>query len=608
VHVVLEEAPSRPRPADPGERLQLLRLSARSPAALDAAAARLADHLEAHPMVALDDVAWSLEAGRRAMETRRVVVARDLHEAVRLLREPARGHRAEAHRALRPSAAFLFPGGGSQYVGMGAGLHATEPAFRAEMERGLELLRARHGLDLRDAMLGREGTDRAALEPMERQVPALFLVGHALAHAWQHRGIEPGLLLGHSLGENTAACVAGVMSFEDALGLVVLRGRLFAQVTGGAMTSVRLTRRELEALLVEGVDGGVQGSHDLADLDIAALNAPDLTVASGPAAAIAALEATLAARDVEFRRLVVPVAAHSRQLDPVLGTLRAYLRGIALSPPTIPLLSNVDGRLLDDARATDPEYWVSQLRAPVNFTGCVDTLLAGPERILVETGPGRALTSLVRQHSAEGRRVRSVLSLRHADESIADDVFLLGQLGEAWACGLSPRTAASDARPPRRVPLPTYPFESRRHFLEATVRGAEPATSSSPGKIPSVERWGVRPGFRPTKAPAPAATLPSRVWLFEDRLGLGARLRLLLEARGCEVVSILDGADEARPEEAPFSLSPELGVEGHTALVEDLVARGLSPSHVVHLWSVTPDTSHRPGSSFFHHAVERGGG
>ena len=284
------------------------------------------------------------------------------------------------------------------------------------------------------------GSEAEAAETLRRpsvQLPLIMIVEYALAQLLMSWGVRPAALVGHSMGENTAACLAGVMSFEDCIGLVHLRGTLFDTVPAGGMLSVPMAAGDLAPLLGD-------------ELDLASVNAPGLSVASGPQAALDALQARLAAQGVESQRIPIDVAAHSRMLDPILGRFRDYLMSIKLSPPAIPFVSNRSGRFITDAEATDPDYWVGHLRGTVRFADCVSTLAASPDRVYLEVGPGKALSSLTQAHGAVASN--QVLSaLRHPEERIADDAYFLGLLGRLWAVGVAVRLGADLGRSPSRA-------------------------------------------------------------------------------------------------------------------------------------------------------------
>jgi acyl transferase domain-containing protein/thioesterase domain-containing protein/acyl carrier protein len=600
-HAVLEEAPGVPPSDESDWPFQPLVLSARSRAALDAASARLAAHLRARPDQPLADVAWTLKEGRRAFERRRVLVAESHEEAARLLEE-GDPRRVFTHSALEePDVVFMFPGGGSQYPGMARDLYETEPVFRDWMDRGLAALEPKLDYDIRALWLPEEGGEAAAAARLKRpsvQLPLIMIVEYALAQLWMSWGVRPAALVGHSMGENAAACLAGVMSFEDCIGLVHLRGTLFDGVPPGGMLSVPLPAGELEPLLGDA-------------LDMASVNAPGLSVVSGPQAALDALEARLAGRGIEASRVPIDIAAHSRMLEPILKPFGDYLRAIELRAPAIPIVSNRTGAVLTAEEATDPDYWVGHLRNTVRFADCVSTLAERGSRVYLEMGPGRALASLVQAHGAvPGQQVLN--ALRHPQDTIADDAHFVGTLARLWALGVEADWEPVWGGARRlRVPLPTYAFQRAPYYIEPG-RGAL-AAPSRPMKIPELADWGWRPAWRPRLADCEIdvetelATLPPETWLlFMDEEGLAARVAARLRAAGHRVVEVRAGDAFARTGEDAYRLAPERGREGYDRLLQDLVARGTAPSRIAHFWLATRAERFRPGSSFFHRNLEQG--
>jgi acyl transferase domain-containing protein/thioesterase domain-containing protein len=598
-HIVVQEPPARGEGSEATRPVQLLTLSARNANSLDEAQRRLAAHLRAHPELDLADVAFTLHHGRRAFEKRRVLAASSIEEAARLLDE-GDPRRVFSHAAAeKTSVVFLLPGGGAQYAKMGATLREAEPVFAEHLDRGLDLLRAKHGIDLRPMLFPtpeKLAWAEAELEKMPHQLPAIFLVSHAMAKLLESWGVTPAALMGHSLGENTAACLAGVMSFEDCLGLVVLRGRLFEKTARGAMLSISLPPDAVRPLL-EGLE-----------LDLAVVNAPDVCVVSGSPDAIDALAAKLADReDVETRKLAIPTAAHSRLLDPILGEFGAYLRSIKLHKPKIPFVSNRTGTWITDAQATDPEYWVGHLRNTVRFADGLATLLEAPSRTLIECGPGRTLSSLARQHPAFKNGAHNAFpSVRHKDEDLDDGAFFTACLGRVWASGADfdwGQMWPDEVR--NRVELPTYAWNHKPYFIEPGKVRVEEESLDLP-KLADVEQWGWRPFWKATLAD-PREPNERHTWLvFMDRGAVGKRIREQLEARGDRVISVYEGDAYYKRSEHEYSLSPERGKEGYAALVADLVATGKAPDRIVHLWLLESQESFRPGSSLYHHHQERG--
>ena len=472
-HVVLEEAPEA-EPSEVGRPAQLVLVSAKTATALETAAARLgeffADAELSGPGFA--DAAFTLQVGRRPLAFRRAVLARSAAEAVAGLRgeDPARVVEGRHEAGERP-VAFLFPGQGAQQVGMARELYREEAVVRAEIDRAAELLRPRLGRDLREVLFPARPEDGAGLQAELQETwlsqPALFVVEHALARLWQSWGVEPESLLGHSVGELAAACVAGVFSLEDGLVLVAERGRLMQSLPRGAMLAVSRSEEAVAPLLGE-------------RLALAAVNAPGVVAVAGPSEEVAALAAELEGRGVRCRRLHTSHAFHSAMVEPVLGEWERVVRAVPLRAPEIPLVSGLTGRFLSGEEATDPGTWVRHLRRTVRFSEGVRTLFADPGRLLLELGPGRTLATLARQHpEAAGRTV--VSALPPAREGGSDLETALLALGRLWTAGAAvdwERFQAGARR--RRLPLPTYPFERRRYWVEGPGAGEEQPAAHEP--------------------------------------------------------------------------------------------------------------------------------
>lgn len=486
-HVVLEEVPPRGAPAR-DDRPQTLVVSARTASALADSLARLRAHVEASPDDALPSLAWTLQVGRRRQAHRAAIAVRTREDALHALQ-------ADARRATRVSeaqelrVAFLFPGQGAQHVGMARRLYETEPTFRADVDASCERLGSLLGLDLRDILFPppeRRADAEAQLATTLCTQPALFVVEHALARLWMRWGVQPRALAGHSLGEYVAAVLAGVMTLDDALGLVATRARLLHEMPEGAMLAVALDEAPLRALLPS-------------TLALAAVNAPDACVVSGAAADVDAFAGLLAHRGVACKRLRVQRAFHSALLDAALPRFEEAVRRITLRPPQIPVASNLTGRWLTAEQATDPSYWVRHLRETVRFADCAATLLAEEGLALLEVGPGRTLTSLAARRLAKpGARVL-VASLPRPDERDADDALAARDaLGRLWLAGARVDWRAVHApASPRRVLAPTYPFERRRHWLPRARGAAAPdGPSAWTWRREGAETAGARPPQR----------------------------------------------------------------------------------------------------------------
>ncbi len=485
-HAVLEQSPAE-SPAEPGLReQQLFILSARTKTALDVTTDNFVRHVRDHSSVDPADVAFTLQRGRRVFDCRRFVVARDLAGTVDALQNRD-GKRvfSQASPRRNPPVAFLFPGQGAQTVNMGATLYRTEPVFRAEIDRCAEGIAPQlGGTDLRESFRTSDQLNQTRFTQ-----PALFTFGYALARLWISWGVNPTAMLGHSVGEYVAATLAGVFSLEDALRLVTARAELVQSQPGGTMLAVRLPENELTALLVE---------NDR-PLSIAAINSPTLCVVSGHENEVTAFEGVLNAQRTVSRRLNTSHAFHSAMMDPVVEPFAALVKKVTLHSPAIPFISNVTGRWITDAEATDPHYWARHLREVVRFADGVGEMLAAqPDSVMLEVGPGQTLAPMIRQHPS-AIKSSGVTVLSTLQDGRDEGEAALNALGRLWLEGVEVDwTAFHAAARRKRVPLPTYPFERKRYWIEPPATNLEtPAPVQEEIPMPSAQAQ-------------PAAALPTR--------------------------------------------------------------------------------------------------
>jgi len=581
-HVILEEAPPA-APAGDSRPHQLLVLSARTEAALATATDALADHLERHSDLDLADVAYTCQVGRHGFTHRCGVVVASRDEAVAALRSPGGSRRIEGRAGEpAPAVAFLFPGQGVQHLGMGAGLYASEPLYRQEIDACCEILASVLGIDPRRFLLPAGAAPAESIASTALAQPLLFVVEHALARLLESWGVVPAAMIGHSVGEYVAACLAGVFSREDALRLVAARGALMQRQPAGAMLAVPLAEEDLEPLLSQ------------FGLALAAVNAPASCVAAGPGEGIAALESELVARGLRCRRLHTSHAFHSAMMDGALAPFAEEVARVELRAPSIPYLSNRTGTWIRPEEVTDPSSWVAHLRSTVRFSACVAELLRDGRLALVEVGPGQTLATLARKQTdrSEGRLVLS--TMRHPEAPGEDSAFLLQALGRLWTAGVDVDWAVFSAgERRRRVPLPTYPFERQRHRLETEAVGkgaAEPAPAAKSTEL--ADRFHL-PVWCQAPLPAGARPLaaPDRRWLiFLDACGLGARIAEQLSRQGARVLTVEEGEGFARCGDDRYVLAP--GQAGdHEALLADLESRGVLPTDLIHAWSVSHGSS-----------------
>ncbi|KYC36603.1 beta-ketoacyl synthase [Scytonema hofmannii PCC 7110] len=597
-HVILEEAPTL-TPSSPSRPIQLLVLSAKTDSALETATENLVQHLKQHPDVNLADVAYTLQVGRAEFDHRRVLVCQDIKDATSALqlRDPQRIFTRLVEGSDRPIV-FMFPGQGAQYVDMGKELYQSEPIFREQVDLCCQLLQPHLGLDLRALIYPKESESKAAAKKLQQTdvtQPALFIIEYAVAKLWMSLGISPGAMIGHSIGEYVAACLAGVMSLEDALTLVAIRGRLMQQMPVGAMLSVSQTAAEIKTLLNE-------------NLSLAASNAPSLCVVSGTHNAVDTIYEQLAASGVECRRLHTSHAFHSVMMEPIIEPFIKEVKKVQLNPPQIPFISNVTGTWITAEQATDPNYWARHLRQPVQFATGISTLLQEPDRILLEVGPGRTLCTFAQKHSDSP----ALCSLRHPKEKQSDVVFVLNTLGKLWLYGVQVDWSGFYAHEHRhRLPLPTYPFERQRYWIEDyKQRPDNSGKSVSLGKKPDIADWFYWPLWKQSIPPIllkqkELVTHSSCTLVFIDECGLGEELVKRLQLDGQDVITVKEGSKFTKLSECAYSLNAGQR-DDYDALLNELVAQDKTPKTIVHLWSVTSVGHTQSGLEGVDKAQEKG--
>jgi len=576
-HAILEEPPEVPSGSNTRPLLPFV-ISGRDEEAVSNQQMRLARHLDKHPDQHTGDLAFTLAAGRHPFDTRGVVMARSTDELHLRLKETAL--RITDGTSFDCSVAFMFPGQGAQYVGMGAGLYEAEPVFRKYFDRCADLLAPSIEGDLREILFRPDDQRLAegALRQTSLTQPALFAVEYSLAQLWMSWGVRPAAMIGHSIGEYVAACLGGVFTLEDAVQIVSERGRLIQGLPGGSMLAVVGTEEDLKSHLPE-------------DLDLAVHNAPNALVFSGTDAGVEALESLLTDRQIVTRRLQTSHAFHSRMMDPVLDEFGEALSRIDLNKPNIPFVSNVTGNWITASDATDANYWVRHLRGTVRFSDGLGVLLKDPAHVLLEVGPGRALTSFARSNPAKGTEHVILTSMSGQSQHGSEQDGLVTTLGELWRAGavVDWQTFFGHERR-RRIALPTYPFKKDRHWVDpATERITETDTLQ---KEP-LSKWFYHPGWRQDPPVLGSRDLSQTSWLlFVDEAGHGEDIANRLHASGASVVMVRQGVGFRQLEELRFEIKPGESSD-YVALIEALRRDAQLPTDILHLWPLDLPTASR---------------
>lgn len=622
-HVILEEAGARDE-AVPSALPHLLVISAKTSDALDAATGQLREFLENNTDPAMDDVAYTLQTGRKHFAHRKIVVCKDRKNAVSALSQEKAGKVNSGYLtdSTRRPVIFLLPGVGDHYVGMGRELYEKSEIFRQEVDRCAEVLEPFLNVDIRNIlyredphekrdhgtkgidlkkMLGQPGDklpDPAAQE-LNRTVyaqPALFTIEYALASLWKHLGITPDAIVGHSMGEYVAACLAGVITLEDALRLVAQRATRANDLPQGAMLAVLLSEAEIRPLLPQ-------------QLSIALINSPSLCVVAGPALAVAEFEGTLNAKGIINRRVQNAHAFHSRMLDPIAAVFADDVRKVRLREPKIPFISNVTGTWITKAEATDPKYWAKHLTETARFSDALKQMSQFKNAVLLEIGPGKTLGVLAAQHPARKNagNVVTVSSLRHHYENQSDVEFLYHSIGKLWLSGIEVDwEKLPQAKQRRKIPLPTYPFERQNYWIEA--KQVEQGTKESPiHKNVDLSRWFYVPSWKRTLPKfggvEELSAKRKQNWLvFSDDSSISSELVDLLKACGHKVVTVREGRVFQQSDDDNFILNASKS-EDYDTLCRTLQASGGVPEEVVHAWSLkNPDS----GNNSFQRAQDLG--
>lgn len=455
-HIILEETPeSAMSPSSTSRPWQLFQLSAKTPTALQTQLDNLAQHLQNNPDLSLPDAAYTLQVGRADMAHRATFVCATAEEAMALIQKRDKQRLALTETShSNPPVVFMFPGQGAQHVNMGRELYEQEPVFRQHIDECADILQPILDVDIRQIMYPSAEQTATATQKLKQTgltQPVLFAIEYALAQLWQSWGIMPSAMIGHSVGEYVAACLAGVFTVADALYILAHRARLMQSMPSGSMRAIRLTAVELQPYLGAGVA-------------LAAQNAPQICVVSGPHEAIAALDKRLDEEGIGSFELHTSHAFHSEMMEPILAPFAEIVANVTRQEPQIPIVSTLTGTWLTAEEAQDPHYWAGQLRHTVRFSEAMQTLMQDPSRVYLEVGPSHNLTSAAQQH---GRELTVIPSQGHARANEPAQKSMLEALGHLWLAGVTADwTAFYERESRRRIALPTYPFERQRYWVD----------------------------------------------------------------------------------------------------------------------------------------------
>ncbi len=574
-HIVIEEPPVAQTEAHCLVPSEVITVSAKSSEALSALCGRYADYLQQHPQTSLADFAFTLNAGRSHFQHRIAILASSTKEASDQLQQIA-GQRVEDHSAYRfiagyeePSIGFLFTGQGSQYSGMGRALYIQNTVFRSAIDYCDDVLKGKLAYRLSDVLCGEDTVPSDLIHETNWTQPALFAFEYALALMWLSWGVRPSVVLGHSLGEYVAACVAQVFSVESALALAYERGRLMATLPrGGMMLAVRAGEEEVAEII-----------REFNQVNIAAVNASRNVVVSGDSTQIERLRNLLAERGLVAQPLTVSHAFHSVLMEPILEEFEQRAAKLSYDAPAVPLISNVSGQLHTSQDRPDASYWRKHIRSTVRFSEGFGSLMEQRPAALLEVGPDPVLLGMAKPALAYSS-VSACASLRRGKDAWVNlyetvrQFYLLGVHIE-W-------NRVYEDRSVRKLALPNYPFQRQRYWVESAKNGAsserKPVVPQSFDPLLYTTEWRAQPNSaRAFKSPTPQSLLSAATQAI-DAMNNEGELQKVIAAYG-DFLPELDGLCTTYILEALDELGVNLREGTRLSLVDVYGKLGVRPEH-----------------------------
>jgi len=581
-HVILEEAPTLNANQSSQPSCSLILLSAKTATALKVIAKQFSNYLTQHPDISLADAAYTQQIGRTEFSHRCYAVCQTHEDAINAFKAEAPNPEVIASKT-QPPVTFMFSGQGSQYVNMGLGLYQTEPFFKEQVDFCAEYLQPHLNLDIRLILYPTDSdTDsdtNDALRNTSITQPALFVIEYATAMLWIKWGVQPNALIGHSIGEYVAACLAGVITLEQALTLVAMRGKLIQSLPEGSMLAVPLSEEDIQPYLTE-------------NLNLAAINVLSQSVVSGTAKAVAECIEQLEKNNIPSTQLQTSHAFHSNMMSPILDAFLQEVKKFQFKKPTIPFVSNVTGLWIKDSEATDPAYWVKHLRQPVRFSDGLKRMFEDQNTIFLEVGPGRTLSTFARKHPdyIKGKRKNKILSsLRHPKDDQLDHPFFLDTLGKLWTSGLAIKWASFfEGQFFHRIPLPTYPFERKTYWVKPVPQNAtmQPNLSLKKGNTAD---WFYKPTwFRKSFETMPKLEEKTNWLIFCHKDGFSDQVCSRLKQAGMNVTYVSIGKDFCNTGQGHYQVNPSHHGD-FDSLLKALCADNSAPDYIVYAWTMTKE-------------------
>lgn len=587
VHAVLEEAPEI-KSSPTNKKWHTMILSAKSKNALEAMTDNLESYFKSNIEANLADVAYTLQKGRKAFDYRKAIVANDINDAIEILAKTKHERIVQGSGDIKgKSTIFMFPGQGSQYLNMGLELYKSEKIFKEQIDLCSKLLEPYLGLDLRKIIypvIGEE--EKGLINQTYIAQPAIFTIEYAMAKTLMKYGIMPKAMIGHSIGEYVAACLAGVFELEDVLSLIATRGRMMQGQDSGVMTAVSAKETDIKHLLNE-------------EVSIAAINSPSTCVISGPADKIKEIESKLEANNIGFVRLHTSHAFHSPMMNSIIEPFTAKVAKVKLNAPTLPIISNVTGTVLKDEEAKNPEYWAKHLAGTVKFSNGIEELLKEDGSVLVEVGAGTTLSTVVKHQLKSERSSCAVSTMRHPRNEASDTAVFFSSLGKLWAEGIQVNWDEMYKGEKRlRTPLPTYPFERQRYWIDINMNTVkEDMSEDKSGKKSDVSEWFYTQYWKPSILKKVKDKPISKWLIFTDEYGLGDSIAKKLVNLGNEVSIVNIGDKYSNQNENEYIINP-IQADDYKNMIKDIIDKDMLPQNILHLWSVDTEEKENRANNF----------
>lgn len=576
--IILEEAPVARMEAD-DLPCDLLLVSGRSQNAVNAAQSEIKAFLEAFPEADPHAIAYTSRYGRHPFLNRTAIPFRNREDLLAALgTKTATSIKSPEKKPL----VFMFPGQGNQYIKMGLPLYETQEVFKQTIDECSEILKEELGFDIRTILFPSPADEvEASIKINETYItqPALFMVSYAQAKLLMSLGLQPDMLIGHSVGEYVAAAISGVFSLKDALKAVARRGRLVQDLPGGAMLAILLTEEQLSPLLPEG-------------LEIAVVNSPGLCVVSGPVELIDRFADQMNKTRTFNKKIPTSHAFHSAMMDPALPAFAEFFKEISLSAPTIPIASTVTGQWLSAGESTNPDFWVKHVRKTVRFADAAKLCIDAAPSIFIESGPGQSLESAVKRQLTK-ESPHGVFSTIPSLDTKADPlIYYYSALGQLWGLGDYFNWELFDSGKRQMISYPGYPFERKPYSIDFS-RKDNSKTKSEIKKKPDILQWFYIPGWKRTAPPqwipangmaAAEQTSEKTCWLlFTDESGLCDRIAEELQSETIPFFKVRKGKDFEKLEDG-FALD-HLRKEQFVRLIKTLKTANWNPGHIIYAWN-----------------------